>query len=175
VLDATEHIAHQDAVVAGSAEERGRPVVLALTKWDVVADPKKRAEEIAIEVADRFKFLPGAARVTVSGKTGRGLPHLLAEVKRVAEASRRRVPTPKLNRFVERRLSSLSLPAPGAQSGHILYATQTGTAPPTFTFFVNRRVAVHFSTRRFVVNQLREEFNLAGIPVRANFRSSDAK
>ena len=66
---------------------------------------------------------------------------------------------------------NLTTLAPGAQSAHVLYATQTGTRPPTFVFFVNRRVAAHFSTRRFVLNQLRAEFDLAGVPLRIHFRA----
>jgi GTP-binding protein len=170
VLDSTAAVAHQDAAVAGLSDQAGRALVIAASKWDLVGDPEPRRLSLEAEVADGLKFLAYAPLVTVSGVSGRGLGQLLKAIGRVDRAWRRQVPTAELNRFVETQLAGLTLPAPGASAGRILYATQVGVRPPTFAFFVNRRVKPHFSTVRRVTNLLRRTFALDGTPVRVHFR-----
>jgi len=171
VLDAVRPVAHQDAAIAGLADDAGKGIVFALTKWDLVTDPLARRRELEDDLDRKLRFLSHCPRVTVSGETGRGRDKLLGIIKTVDQACRRRVATPDLNRLIERKLANVRMSGPGVRDARILYATQTGGRPPTFTFFTNRRVAPHFSMVRRFVNLLRDEFELAGTPIRIRFRA----
>lgn len=171
VLDATQGLTQQDVRVAGIADELGRGLVIALTKWDLVSEPETRRKELEEELRDGLKFATHAPLVTVSGKSGRGLNRLVEMIARVDGACARVVTTTELNRVLAKRFADLTLPAAGATNARILYATQRGTRPPAFIFFTTKKVDAHFSTIRFMVNRLREAFDLYGTPVRVEFRA----
>ena len=83
--------------------------------------------------------------------------------------------TPELNRFVERITSAHPPASPGRRHVRVLYAAQTGTAPPTFVFFTNVATTFHFSYERFLVNQLRDSFGFFGSPIRLDVRARDRR
>jgi len=98
------------------------------------------------------------------------LPKLLEWVDRVAAARLKRVPTAEVNRFVQ-AVTAVHPPAsPGRRHVRILYAAQTGVAPPTFVFFTNVATSFHFSYERFLVNQIRDAFGFVGTPIRIQVR-----
>jgi GTP-binding protein len=124
------------------------------------------------ELRRRLKFLEYAPILHISAATGERAGKVLETIDQVAEARNRRIPTGELNRFVQ-AVTAVHPPAsPGRKHVRILYAAQTGVAPPTFVFFTNVATEFHFSYERFLVNRLRESFGLVGTPIRIQVRKS---
>lgn len=168
VCDAKEGVAEQDAKILGLANDRGRAMIIALNKIDLLSKSElAKAEE---EARDKISFAPFAPVVQISAKTGRGMNDLFETVDRVASAMHRRVPTGELNRFFEQVLTVRPPPTMGGRAPRLFYITQAETAPPTFVVISSSPEAVHFSYQRFVVNQLRKHFDFEGVPVRVVYR-----
>jgi GTP-binding protein len=171
VIDATEGATDQDATIAGEAENTGCGVIVVANKWDLM---KGRGNDYSKEFDDKLrqqlKFLEYAQILHISARTGERTPKLLEAIDRVAAARLRRVPTGELNRFVQ-AVTAVHPPAsPGRREVRILYAAQTGVAPPEFVFFTNVATKFHFSYERFLMNRLRESFGLDGTPIRIKVR-----
>jgi GTP-binding protein len=171
VVDADEGATDQDATIAGEGEKAGCGVIVAVNKWDLT---KGRGQDYSKEFDDRMrqqlKFLDYAPVLHISARTGERTPKLLETIDRVAASRMKRIPTAELNRFVQ-AVTAVHPPAsPGRREVRILYAAQTGVAPPTFVFFTNVATSFHFSYERFLANRLRESFGLEGTPIRLQVR-----
>lgn len=168
LCDAKEGVAEQDAKILGLAADRGRGMVIALNKCDLLKkDELKKAEE---DARDKLSFAPFAPLVHVSAKTGRGLGELFATIDRVAASFAQRVTTGELNRFFEEVLEHRSPPTQGGKAPRLYYITQAETRPPLFVVIASAPEAVHFSYQRFVANQLRKRFGFEGVPIRVAYR-----
>jgi GTP-binding protein len=136
---------------------------------------KERGPEFVKEFDEalrrQLKFLDYAPILHLSALTGERAPKLLETIDRVAESRRQRVRTPELNTFVAEVTAAHPPASPGRQHVRILYAAQTGVAPPTFVFFTNVATTFHFSYERFLVNQLRDRFGFEGSPIRFHVRA----
>jgi GTP-binding protein len=179
VLDAAEGATDQDARVLQLAQDRGCPVVLAANKWDLVsAGGEERARAVDAAIRSALHFAPDAPLLHVSARTGAGVRRILREAERVAEASRRRIATAELNRWLREAVSrhepSMAQRGPRRRPIKFFYATQTGVRPPTFVLFCTEPTAVQPSYRRFLENRLRESFDLRGTPVRLRLRARSA-
>jgi len=173
VLDATQPFEKQDLQIADLVIREGRAPILALNKWDLVED---RQAELARLIAESERLLPqvkGLKVVPVSGMTGEGVPRLLDTVIEVHAAWNRRIPTARLNRWLEGTLASHPPPAVAGRRVRIKYMTQVKARPPTFVAACSRPEALPESYRRYLVNGLREAFGLWATPVRLNFRKGD--
>jgi GTP-binding protein len=169
MCDAAEGVAEQDAKILGLAEERGRAMIVALNKSDLLGKADfAKAEELARE---KLSFVPYVPVVRTSAKTGRGLGELFETIDRVREAFRVRVGTGELNRFFEQVLETRPPPTMGGRAPRLYYVTQAEVAPPTFVVMTNAPDSIHFSYRRFVVNQLRKHFGFEGIPIRVHYKA----
>jgi GTP-binding protein len=166
VLDAAEGLRDMDATIAGYVEEAGRPVVLVVNKWDVAGEHELKQRTFEQAVRDRLKFLAWAPILFVSARTGKGLGAVLSAAARAHEASRTRVATGPLNRLLGRATEAHApKAAKGSHAVKLLFATQIGVAPPTFILSINHPVDLHFSYKRYLENQLREEFGFRGTPI----------
>jgi GTP-binding protein len=176
VIDAGEGATDQDAAIAGEAERLGCGVIIVANKWDLVkhegADYYKTFDD---EQRFRLKFLDYAPLLHLSALTGERAPKLLETIDRIAAARRKRVTTGELNRFVERITREHPPASPGLKRVRIMYAAQTGVAPPQFVFFTNTATSFHFSYERFLVNALRAEFGFEGTPIRITVRKRMGK
>jgi GTPase len=169
LCDAAEGVAEQDAKILGLAEERGRGMVVALNKMDLLSrTDAARAEEGARE---KLAFAPYVPIARTSAKSGRGLGDLMATIDRVQTAFRQRVGTGELNRFFEQILETRPPPTQGGRAPRLYYVTQASVAPPTFVAMTNAPDSIHFSYRRFVINQLRKQFGFEGVPVRVHYKA----
>jgi GTPase len=167
LLDALEGPTDQDATVAGEAERAGCGVIIAANKWDLMRDRSAEfAKHFDEEVRRSLKFLDYAPILHISAATGDRTPKLLETIDRVSKARQRRVPTPELNRFIQAITTVHPPVSPGKRDVRVLYAAQTGVAPPTFVLFTNVATTFHFSYERFVVNRLRESFGFEGTPIK---------
>lgn len=176
VVDSLEGVTEQDAAIAGQADKAGRGLIIAANKWDLMKDNGPDFSKTFDEnVRDRLKFLDYATILHISAATGERTPKLLEAIDAVGESRRRRVKTAELNVFVERISAEHPPASPGRAHVRILYAAQTGIAPPTFVFFTNVATTFHFSYERYLVNQLREHFDFAGTPIRIQVRRRAGK
>jgi GTP-binding protein len=163
--------ADQDCHLLGLAVDRGRALVVAVNKTDLVRGAVAQ-RELDRRVRDAFGFAAYAPVQFVSARSGRGVPELLRTVVRVHLAFNRRIPTAELNRFLATAVERHSPPLFRNKPVHLLYAAQTGVRPPSFVFFASRPEGVHPSYARYLENQLRERYGLDGCPVRLRFRRS---
>jgi GTP-binding protein len=173
LIDAKEGPSEQDAKIAGLAMERGRALVIGLNKSDLLDDEGRK--QALSRARDVFTFASWAPLQLVSVSTGRGVRKLMRSVLDCAKAHKKRVGTAEVNRFFEEVLEHHPPPSMNNRAVRIYYATQVSVAPPTFVIAANYPERVHFSYRRYVVNQLRERFGFAGTPVRVFYRGKEKR
>ena len=155
VLDASEGVVGLDATIAGYAHEEGRAVILCVNKWDVSVERNQRT--FTESVRDELKFLEYAPVVFVSAKNGTGVPRLFGMIRDAYKEASKRVTTGELNRFVEMLEFDRDI--------KIYYMTQASVRPPSFVVFTDKAKDLHFSTERFLINQIRKRFGFAGTPI----------
>jgi GTP-binding protein len=155
VLDASEGVVGLDATIAGYAHEGGRALVLVVNKWDVTTT--KSREAFAEKVRDALKFLDYAPILFISAKTGTGVKRLFGAIRQAYNSATKRVTTGELNRFVDMLDFDRDI--------KIYYMTQASIRPPEFIAFTDKAKDMHFSTERFLMNQLRKRFGFEGTPI----------
>lgn len=170
LLDATAGIAEQDARICGYALERGRAIILALNKWDLVKKDHDRKKLLNEALGRQLKFVSFAPRVSLSAFTGERVKKLLEKINLLHDQFCKRVSTSAVNKALENMTQKNPPQRIGRGSLKLFYATQTNIQPPTFAVFANRPDKVHFAYKRFMVNQLREHFELNQVPVRLVFK-----
>ncbi len=168
MCDSDEGVAEQDAKILGLAVDRGRGVVVALNKSDLL--DKKTATKAEEDARDKLAFVSWAPLVKVSAKTGRGVDGLLKTVDDVGQAFKRRVPTGELNRFFEQVLATHPPPTHGGKAPRLFFITQAESRPPVFIIVSSAPDKIHFSYRRYVQNQLRKAFGFDGVPIRTHYK-----
>lgn len=174
VLDAIEPAVEQDAKLAAVTLEKGKALVLFVNKWDCVESAQK-GREVKEELQLRLPFINWAPVLYGSAKTGSHAFDVLAAAGEVFEQQVARVPTPKLNQFLEAIVDAHPAPlAPGGLPVRLYYIAQTSTRPPTFTISTNRPEFVVDSYRRFIVNRMRESFGFR-VPVRLIFHAKSKR
>ena len=171
VIDAVEGLTAQDAHVAGYVVEEGKGLVVAVNKWDLVADKTDRTFDQYVEwIRNEVPFLDFAPIVSISARTGQRVGRVLEAAIDIWGERRKRIPTGELNRVVTAAVDRTPPPPVRGHRPRLFYATQAAVAPPTFVFFASNASAVHFSYRRYLENQLRETFGFDGTPIRLVFR-----
>jgi GTP-binding protein len=170
LMDAQAKFEEQDLRIVDLVEREGRALVVAISKWDLV-ERKPGAIGALREAADRL--LPqvrGVPLVAVSGFTGDGIDRLMQAVEQAYDVWNRRVPTSALNRWFEHAIAANPPPAVSGRRLKLNYVTQPKARPPSFVIFCSRADAVPDSYKRYLVNSLREEFDLPGVPLRITLR-----
>ncbi len=174
MVDATAALEKQDTTIANLALERGRALVIAANKWDLVEDPRACLAEIRHRVTHRLGQIGDVPVVTLSVLTGRNLDRLMATVCAVFDRWSRRIATGRLNRWLAEAVARHPPPTTGGRRSKIRYATQVGTRPPQILLFGNRPAQeLPASYRRYLLSDLKSRFDLAGVPVRLAFRVGD--
>ena len=170
IMDAVEGVTDQDITIAGYAVERGCGCVLLLNKWDLVSSDHKTAKQMIDSVRHAAKFLSFAPILTISARTGIRVPRIFERIDTVFEQYTLRTGTGQLNKILEQAVARTPPPLFRGRRIKIYYATQVTVKPPTFVCFTNYPEAIHFSYRRFLVNQIRKEAGLDHTPIRLYFR-----
>jgi GTP-binding protein len=155
VVDASEGVLGHDATVAGYAHEEGRALILCVNKWDIAGEKSKRA--FTESIRDELKFLDYAPIAFVSAKKGTGVKQLFGLIRDGYKSASKRVGTGELNRFVEMLDFDRDI--------KVYYMTQASVRPPAFVVFTDKAKEMHFSTERFLINQLRKRFGFEGTPI----------
>jgi GTP-binding protein len=174
LIDAIEGVTALDANIAGYALDAGCSIIIAVNKWDAIADKETNtASEFERSLRDKMKFLDWAPVITISALSGQRVERILTLVLRADEARNRRIPTSQLNDFFEKAVAqprggTAPSPAKGGFSRlKIQYLTQVGLRPPTFVVFTSGgKPGLHFSYERYLLNRLREEFDFFATPLR---------
>jgi GTPase len=171
LLDATIPFEKQDLTIVDLVEQEGRALVIALNKWDLVADRPGLLKELREEASRLLPQVRGAPVVPVSGLAGEGLDRLMGAVLGAEEVWNRRVPTARLNAWLAEALAANPPPAVAGRRIKIRYVTQAKSRPPHFALFGNQLDALPKSYTRYLVNGLRESFDLPGVPIRISLRT----
>ena len=174
LIDAAEGPTALDANIAGYAFDAGCSIILAVNKWDAIADKETNtALEFERRVREKMKFLDWAPVITISALSGQRVDRILPLAIRANEARNRRIPTSQLNAFFDRAIAQPrggATPAPvrgGVSRLHVQYLTQISVRPPTFVVFTaGGKAGLHFSYERHLQNRLREEFDFFATPLR---------
>jgi GTP-binding protein len=175
LLDAAIPFEQQDLRIADLAEREGRAVVVAVNKWDIEENKQDKLRELKENFTRLLPQLRGAPLVTVSAKTGRGLDRLNEAIISAHDVWNRRVSTARLNRWLINMVEAHPPPAPSGRRIKLRYMTQAKTRPPGFVVMCSLPEKLPESYSRYLVNGLREDFDMPGTPIRLYMRSqSDA-
>lgn len=174
VVDSTTGMTEQDQKVANLAIERGCALVILLNKWDLLKDDRER-ERVMETVDRRLTLAPWASVLRISALTGRSVEKIWALIDAAAAARASKVSTSRLNQMLTEMREFGHTVVDGKRRLRMHYVTQTGTKPPTFTFFVNHTDMVNDTYRRYIENRMRAAFDFKGTPIRLRFRKKDSK
>jgi GTP-binding protein len=173
VVDSTEGFTAQDLHIAGYVEEQKKGIVIIVNKWDLIEKDSSTMDLYRDEAKRQLDFLPYAPLVFISAKFGQRVQNVLEMALLVETERRKRVSTSALNKLLR---EAVAAHAPASKPGKWLkfyYATQADVSPPTFVFFCNDPLSVHFSYKRYLENQIRGQFGFVGNPVRMTFRGRE--
>jgi GTP-binding protein len=171
VIEGPDGVTDLDAQFLSYAVERGKALLLAVNKWDLLAKGDADAQAYRAEVYYRLSFLDYAPVVFIAAATGYGIGKMLETAARIIRIYQRKVTTSLVNQALQRIVRAHTPPLWQGKAVKFYYGTQTGTCPPAFTLFVNRPRGVAESYRRYLAHQLRESLGLEGSPLKLVFRS----
>jgi GTP-binding protein len=172
-IDVEQPFEKQDLTIADLVEREGRAIVIALTKWDLVAERQARLAALRADAQRLLPQLAGAPLVPVSGVTGEGIDRLVKAVLAADATWNKRVPTARLNRWLGVMVERHPPPAVSGRAIKLRYLTQLKARPPTFVAFCSRPEKLPDAYRRYLVNGLRADFGLPGVPVRLLLRKGE--
>jgi GTP-binding protein len=175
LLDVEIPFETQDLRIADFAETEGRAVVVAINKWDLEDEKQEKLAELKEMFERLLPQLRGAPLVTISGKTGRGLDRLHDAILKAHAVWNRRVPTARLNTWLGAMTEAHPPPAPSGKRIKLRYMTQVKTRPPGFVVMCSHPDDMPDSYRRYLVNGLRDHFDMPGTPIRLTLRGQGDK
>ena len=170
LLESQAGVYDQDARICGYALERGRGMVIAFNKWDLIKNNPSLIKSLEDSVDRQLGFVSFVPTANISALTGVRVGKLFKLIDKVWAQYDSRVPTPAVNRALETMVRKHAPPLVGGRRPKFFYATQVSVHPPTFAIFVNRRDSIHASYEKYLANQFREQFGLHLIPVRMFFK-----
>ena len=171
IIDGPENVTDQDAQILSYAVQRGKAILLVVNKWDLVRETGGDPDKYRDEIKYRLSFLEYVPISFISAATGLGVRKMLETAARVVQAYRRKVSTSSLNQALQEIVQAHTVPLFRSRPVKFYYGTQTGIAPPTFTFFVNQPDGILESYQRYLVNQLRQRLGFVNAPIRLHFRA----
>jgi GTP-binding protein len=171
-LDAVEGVNDQDLQIARLVEREGRACVVVLNKWDAVPDRNAARKAATERLEESLAQMKGITMVTISALTGAGIDKLLPAVRAAHAVWNTRIPTGELNRWFERALARHPPPMVSGRRLKLRYVTQAKARPPTFITFGTRAEKIPEDYQRYLVNSLRESFELPGTPIRLELRGT---
>jgi len=170
MMDARNKFEEQDLRIADLVEREGRALVIAVNKWDLVTAKPGAISALRAEADHWLPQVKGAPIVAVSGLTGEGIDYLVKAIEAAYAVWNKRIPTASLNRWFEQAVDANPPPAVSGRRLKLNYITQAKSRPPSFVLFCSRADAVPQAYLRYLVNSLREHFDLPGTPVRISLR-----
>ncbi|MDO9304407.1 MAG: ribosome biogenesis GTPase Der [Sulfuricurvum sp.] len=163
VLDASQPFMDLDEKIAGFVDKNRLACLIVLNKWDMA--PKEDYEKIILEVRDRFKFLSYAPIITISAQSKQRVHRIFDMLLKINENYSQRISTSKLNEVIQAAMRKHILPSINGMNIRLYFATQYDIRPPRIALIMNKPQGLHFSYRRYLTNQMREQFDFEGTPV----------
>lgn len=173
ILDATCPFEKQDATIADYVLKEGKPLVILMNKWDIAEDKENLLKEMEHTLTYGLAQVKDIPILSISALKNKGLHKIMPQVVKLYQLWQTRLPTGKLNRFIDDVLMHNPPPARSGRRLKVKYVTQTSTCPPTFGIWCNMPKAMPTSYLRYISNQIRKEFGLEGIPLRVNAKGGD--
>ena len=173
LVDAEHPFEKQDLQIAHLIAEEGRALVIAVNKWDLVRDREKRLAALRATCQRLLPQVKGVALVPVSALTRTGLDQLMTAILAADALWNRRLPTRALNQWLQAAVETHPPPAVSGRRIKLRYITQANARPPTFVLFCSRPKALPESYSRYLVNSLRDNFDMPGVPIRLHLRKGD--
>jgi GTPase len=173
LLDAEQPFEKQDLQIADLIAQEARALVIAVNKWDLVRDSEKRLASLHETCQRLLPQVKGVALVPVSATAGAGLDKLMKAILAADAMWNLRLPTHALNEWLHGAVEAHAPPAVSGRRIKLRYITQANARPPTFVLFCSRPKALPDSYTRYLVNSLRESFDMPGVPIRLNLRKGD--
>ncbi len=170
VIDANEGVTEQDAKIAGIAHERGKGMIIAVNKWDLIEKDNKTIYKHTNVIRNTLAYMQYAEMIFISAETGQRLPKLFDVIDMVIENHSLRVATGVLNEIMSEAVAMQQPPSDKGRRLRLYYITQVSVKPPTFVIFVNDKELTHFSYTRYIENQIRETFGFKGTPLKFIYR-----
>ena len=170
VLDATMPFEKQDLHIADLVEQEGRALLIIVNKWDLIENPQEKMKELREELERLLPQIRGVPIVTMSALTGRNISRLMPEIEKLHTLWNTRISTSRLNRWLEAATSSHPPPAAKGRPVNLKYMAQVKSRPPTFAVFSSRAEEVPTSYKRYLLNSMREAFDLPAVPLRLHMR-----
>jgi len=170
MMDAQHRFEEQDLRIADLVEREGRALVIAINKWDLMDGKPGQISALRGEADHWLPQVKGVPIVAVSGLMGEGIDRLMEAIIETYAVWNKRAPTSSLNRWFEQAVNANPPPAVSGRRLKLNYITQTKARPPSFVLFCSRADAVPQSYLRYLINSLREAFDLPGTPVRITLR-----
>ncbi|UCD95651.1 MAG: ribosome biogenesis GTPase Der [Candidatus Zixiibacteriota bacterium] len=171
LVDASEGMLVQDLKIIEDAVEARRAIVLAVNKWDLVEKDDKTADIFTSQIRDFAKTMSFIPVIYISALTGQRVTKIISLVDSVFENWQRTIPTAELNRFLQQIVGKQPPASARGKYVKLMYATQTGIRPPTFTVFANYPKLLQKSYLRYIEKQFRSQYNFEGVPLRLKFRT----
>ncbi|MXZ13300.1 MAG: ribosome biogenesis GTPase Der [Candidatus Dadabacteria bacterium] len=175
MIDGQEGPTHHDSRLAELVKDRNRALIILLNKWDLAPEDIADPEDIEEITKERLVGVDYAPVLTISALTGKKVGRIFDVVERVESNFRRKLPTGKLNRFLEDLTKRHPPPVYRRKEIKLFYISQPFTAPPTFTIFTNSAKGIPENYRRFLENQLRTYGDFEGVPLKLLFRDREGK
>ena len=166
LIDGNEGVTEQDAKIAGIAHDRGKAVVIAVNKWDLVEKTDKTVNKYTARIREVLSYMPYAEITFISAVTGQRINKLFDLIDVVSENHAMRISTGVLNEIMSEAVALQQPPSDKGKRLKLYYITQAGVKPPTFVIFVNDKELMHFSYTRYIENKIREAFGFKGTPIR---------
>jgi GTP-binding protein len=173
VLDAHDMLEKQDLTIARHVIEEGRGLVIAANKWDAIEDKNEALKKLKDRVEKSLPQVAGIPIITLSARSGRNLDKLMSAVLKTYAQWNKRVPTAQLNRYLEAATAAHPPPLVRGRRIKLRYMTQIKTRPPTFSLFAAKADDLPEAYARYLVNGIRERFDLMGVPIRLHLRRQD--
>ena len=165
MIDGVEGLTEQDKRIAGYAHEKGRGIILAVNKWDLVAKETNTMRDYELAIYEGLPFLRYAPIVFISALTGQRVHRLLDMANTVNEARNMRIPTGRFNQILQDAVAMNQPPSDKGVPLKIYYGSQVQVKPPVFVLHVNRKNLLHFSYERYLENRIRQEYEFIGTPI----------
>ena len=169
MMDATQPAVDQDAKIAGLALEKGKALILCVNKWDLVEKDPGAAERYREGIKRELAFVSFAPVIFTAAATGKKVDKVLEVARALWSQFQEKLPTPKLNQFLQRATDSHPAPMDGRTALRLYYIAQVGTRPPTFAITCNRPNAIPDHYQRYLMNQLRDAFGFQ-VPLKLLFK-----
>jgi GTP-binding protein len=170
MMDSQSKFEEQDLRIADLIEREGRALVIAVNKWDLMGKQTSLISALRTDADHLLPQVKGMPIIAVSGLMGEGIDRLMTAIEQAYSIWNRRVPTASLNRWFEQAVDANPPPAVSGRRLKLNYITQAKARPPSFVLFCSRADAVPQSYLRYLINSMREFFELPGTPVRISLR-----